>query len=137
MLSHCSSVTLTGGPPAAEMTQILLVAMLPKSSFWTNCLLPETQAIQRPSGDGLQECASSSRAPPRPGVPSTARTSTESPEAYTIDFPSGNQAASSQPPGGRGTRRRGDPPSAGIVSIPRSELNASICPSGDQCGIRA
>src|SRR5689334_82224 len=114
MLSHWSSVTLIGAPPLDGITQMLLVAMLPKSSLRTNWRLPETHAIQRPSGAQLHECASSSRATPRLAVPSSARTSTESPEAYTIDFPSGDQAASSQPPGGSGTSSRGGPPSAGI-----------------------
>src|SRR5690242_15375612 len=101
---------------------MLLVAMFPKSSLRTNWRLPETHAIHRPSGDQLQECASLRRATPRLAVPSTARTNTESPEAYTIDLPSGDQAASSQPGGGSGTSSRGEPPRAGIISIPRSEL---------------
>ena len=52
---------------------------------------------------------------------STALAKTESPELYTSDFPSGDQAASSQSLGRAGITNRDAPPSAGMTSIPRAD----------------
>ena len=138
MFSHSSSVTLTGAPPADGITQMLLVAMLPKSSLRTNWRLPETQAIRRPSGDQLQECASLSRARPRAVVAIHRSNQHRVSQARRRSiFRPATRPHPASPAGRRGTSTRGVPPSAGISSRPRSELNSSRCPSGDQRGIRA
>ena len=53
VLSADESVTSTGAPPLAETTAMALGPWFPLIS---NCALPCTKAIQRPSDDQAGEC---------------------------------------------------------------------------------
>src|SRR5437867_6913649 len=75
VLSEASSVTRYGRPPAADMTQTELGAMLPIAlGAYTKAALPSTNASREPSGDQANEWGWSKVAS-RVGTPtSTART---------------------------------------------------------------